>query len=158
MPYNLSRSIDPQEVPMAMRRFRSTVTLARVAALVAALAAAPGVDAEELVREFSGERSAETAEFEVQAPWLIDWWVNTDFPEGMGIEIGLIDGRRGTHVGRVLEARASGNGVRLIQQGGVYRFKVDSTLARWKIKVVQLTRAEAEQYTPRGQEPARDGF
>jgi hypothetical protein len=48
--------------------------------------------------------------------------------------------------------------VRLIEEGGVYRLKVDATLARWKIKVQQLTRAEAELYTPRGEEPAEDRF
>jgi hypothetical protein len=127
-----------------------------IVALLAGLAVAPACGAAELVREFSGERSTETAEFEVQAPWLIDWWVNGDFPEGMGIEVGLIDGRRGTHEGRVLKTRAPGNGVRLMQQGGVYRLKVDATLVRWKIKVQQLTRAEAEQYTPIGEQPAED--
>ena len=29
--------------------------------------------AEELVREFSGSRTTETVEFQVKAPWLIDW-------------------------------------------------------------------------------------
>lgn len=122
-------------------------------ALVAGLVVAPVCTAAELVREFTGERSTETAEFEVQAPWLIDWWVNSDYPEGMGIEIALIDARRGTHEGRVLETKGPGNGVRLIQQGGLYRFKVDATLTRWRIKVEQLSRAEAETYLPRGAEP-----
>jgi hypothetical protein len=129
-----------------------------ILALVASLAAATPCGAAELVREFSGERSTETTEFEVRAPWLIDWWVNSDYPEGMGIEVGLIDARRGTHEGRVMEIRSPGNGVRLIEEGGVYRLKVDATLARWKIKVQQLTRAEAELYTPRGEEPAEDRF
>ena len=124
-----------------------------ILALATGLAAAP-VCAAEPVREFSGERSTETAEFEVRAPWLIDWWVNSDYPEGMGIEIALIDARRGTHEGRVVEIRSPGDGVRLVEQGGTYRFKVDSTLARWKIKVQQLSRAEAELYTPKGAEAA----
>lgn len=125
-------------------------------ALMASLVIAPAGSAAELVREFSGERSTETAEFEVRAPWLIDWWVNSDYPEGMGIEIALIDARRGTHEGRVLEIRSPGNGVRLIEEGGTYRFKVDATLARWRLKVQQLSRAEAEMYTPKGEEPAEN--
>ena len=36
--------------------------------------------AEQLVREFSGSRTMQTAEFEVEAPWLIDWRVNSEFP------------------------------------------------------------------------------
>lgn len=112
-------------------------------ALLAARTAAAG----ELVREFSGDRSTETAEFEVEAPWLIDWWINSDYPQSMGVAIALVDARRGTHEGRVVKTKAPGNGLRLIQQGGVFRFKVDATLARWRLKVEQLTREEAEQYT-----------
>lgn len=123
-------------------------------ALAALLAAAP-VTAAELVREFSGERSMETAEFEVEAPWLIDWWINSDYPEGMGIEIALIDARRGTHEGRVVQTRSRGNGVRLMTEGGTFRFKVDSSYARWNIRVEQLTRAEAELYEPMAEKPRR---
>ena len=35
------------------------------------------VSAEELVREFSGSRTTQTAEFEMKAPWLIDWRGNS---------------------------------------------------------------------------------
>lgn len=124
-------------------------TRSRLLLLVLTLCAFSPVSAAELVREFSGERSTETVEFEVRAPWLIDWWVNSDYPEGMGIEIALIDGRRGTHEGRVVQTKAPGNGVRLMNESGTFRLKIDSTFTRWKIRVEQLTRAEAEQYTPR---------
>ena len=130
-------------------------TLFRLLVLSLALFAAAPALAAELVREFSGERSMETAEFEVQAPWLIDWWVNSDYPEGMGIEIALIDARRGTHEGRVVETKSPGNGVRLINESGTYRFKVDASLTRWNLKVQQLTRAEAELYTPRSGDSGR---
>ena len=121
----------------------------RLLVLLLALSSVIPASAAELVREFRGERSMETAEFEVQAPWLIDWWVNSDYPEGMGIEIALIDARRGTHEGRVVETRSPGNGVRLIDERGTYRFKIDASLTRWNLKVQQLTRAEAESYTPK---------
>jgi hypothetical protein len=123
-------------------------------ALLALFTAVP-LSAAELIREFSGERSMETAEFEVRAPWLIDWWVNSDYPEGMGIEIALIDARRGTHEGRVVQTRSPGNGVRLVNESGTYRFKIDASLTRWNLKVQQLTRAEAEQYKPKGAETDR---
>jgi hypothetical protein len=127
----------------------------RLLVLLLALSSVASVSAAELVREFRGERSMETAEFEVQAPWLIDWWVNSDYPEGMGIEIALIDARRGTHEGRVVETRSPGNGVRLINESGTYRFKIDAALTRWNLKVQQLTRAEAELYTAKGAESGR---
>jgi hypothetical protein len=97
-----------------------------------------GIAAEEVVRKFSGSRSMETAEFEVKAPWLIDWRVNSDFPSSMGIS-----------VGKVFKTKKPGNGVRLMDEGGRYRFKVDATVANWSLKVIQLTPEEAEQYTPK---------
>ena len=117
--------------------------------LLIVLLTAQTASAGELVREFSGDRSAETAEFEVEAPWLIDWWVNSDYPQSMGIGIALVDARRGTHEGRIVKTKAPGNGLRLIDKSGTFRFKVDATVARWRIKVEQLTREEAEQYTPK---------
>jgi len=123
----------------------------RVNRLVLALvwcALTGAVQAGELVRQFSGDRSKETAEFEVKAPWLIDWRVNSDFPNSMGISVVLLNAS-GAYEGLVFKTRAPGNGVRLIQEGGRYSFKVDATVANWSLKVEQLTAAEAEQYTPK---------
>ena len=106
------------------------------------------VQAAELVRQFSGDRSTQTAEFEVEAPWLIDWRVNSDFPSSMGISVVLLNAN-GAYEGLVLKTKAPGNGVRLIEQGGRYSFKVDATVANWTLKVEHLTPAEAELYTPR---------
>jgi hypothetical protein len=106
------------------------------------------VQAAELVRQFSGDRSTETAEFEVEAPWLIDWRVNSDFPQSMGIAVTLINAS-GAYEGLVVKTKAPGNGVRLVPEGGRYSFKVDATVANWTLKVEQLTREEAELYTPK---------
>jgi len=103
----------------------------------------------ELIGKFTGSGSGETAEFEVQAPWLLDWRVNSDYPQMLGIEVSLIDAKFGTHAGYVLKTKYAGNGVRLFDEGGRYRLKVDATLAKWILKVEQLSREEAEQYTPK---------
>lgn len=108
------------------------------------------VQAGELVRQFSGDRSTETAEFEVEAPWLIDWRVNSDYPQSMGIAVALVK-NNGAYEGRVVKTKSPGNGVRLMQEGGRFAFKIDSTVAYWTLKVEQLTPAEAELYTPRNQ-------
>lgn len=102
----------------------------------------------ELVRQFSGDRSTQTVEFEVAAPWLIDWRVNSDFPSSMGVAVILVNAN-GAYEGRVLKTKAPGNGVRLMETGGRYSFKVDATLANWTLKVEQLTPEEAELYTPK---------
>ena len=107
------------------------------------------VKAEELIREFSGSRSTETAEFEVKAPWLIDWRVNSDYPSTMGIAVSLAYGVTGYYAGKVFKTKTPGNGVRLIQESGRFRFKVDAAVADWTLKVIQLTPEEAAQYTPK---------
>ncbi len=104
--------------------------------------------ARELVRQFSGDRSTQTAEFEVEAPWLIDWRVNSDFPNSMGVAVVLLNAS-GAYEGLVFKTKTPGNGVRLIRESGRYSFKVDATVANWVIKVEQLTAAEAELYTPK---------
>ena len=128
-----------------MARFKIIYVIA-----LAALLAAEVVSAGDLVREFRGSRSATTVEFEVRAPWILDWRTATDFPGQMAVEITLVEAGTGTHQGLVLETKWPGNGVRLFDEGGKYQFKVLSNLARWTLKIEQLTRAEAEQYTPKG--------
>lgn len=116
--------------------------------VLGALAPGGSAQAAELVRQFSGDRSTQTVEFEVEAPWLIDWRVNSDFPSSMGISVVLLNAN-GAYEGLVLKTKSPGNGVRLVEQGGRYSFKVDATVAKWTLKVEQLTAAEAELYTPR---------
>ena len=109
---------------------------------------ATSAQAKELVQKFSGSRSIETAEFEVRAPWLLDWWVNGDYPQMFGLEVSLIDASTGQHAGNILKTKRQGSGVRLFDQSGRFRLKIDATMVNWKMKVEQLTREEAEQYTP----------
>jgi hypothetical protein len=39
--------------------------------------------------------------------------------------------------------------VRLFHEGGSYVLKVDSSLASWTLRVIQLTKQEAETYKPK---------
>ncbi|MDH4108865.1 MAG: hypothetical protein OEW35_11125 [Gammaproteobacteria bacterium] len=105
--------------------------------------------AAELVQEFSGTGTATTAEFEVEAPWILDWRVNSDYQNAMAIEISLLDGKTGFLVGRIVQTKRPGNGVRLFKEGGSYRVRVSATLARWTVKVEELTREELELYEPK---------
>jgi hypothetical protein len=114
---------------------------------LALCAAAAVAQAGELVRQFSGDRSTQTAEFEVEAPWLIDWRANSEFPSSMGISVVLLNAN-GAYEGLVLKTKSPGNGVRLFEQGGRYSLKVDATVTNWILKVEELTREEAELYTP----------
>ena len=70
----------------------------------------------DLVREFSGDGAATTAEFEVEAPWILDWRVNSEFQRAMAIEIHLVDSLTGLHRGLILQTKYPGNGVKLFNQ------------------------------------------
>ena len=57
------------------------------------------------------------------------------------LDIALIDSRTGRHVGRVLHTKYRGNGVKLFNDGGRFKLRIDSTLARWELKIIQIKTA-----------------
>lgn len=133
---------------MNKKALKTTLTRLLAACLIA-LVLTPVAQAAETVAEFKGERSIQTAEFEVDSPWILDWRVTGEYAREMAVDVSLIEAGTSAHQGNVLKTKNPGNGVRLFMQSGKYYFRVDSTLASWTLKVEQLTREEAEQYTPR---------
>jgi len=109
------------------------------------------VSAKQTVREFSGTGNTTTATFTVQSPWLLDWRLDGDYDKLIALDIALVDGRTGRHIGRILHTKYKGNGVKLFDEGGTYQLRVSSSLARWRIRIDQITDEEAELYTPRGE-------
>jgi len=110
---------------------------------------APAAHAKELIQQFTGSRSTNTAEFDVRAPWILDWRVTGELGRVTAVDASLIDADTGAYKGEVLRTKNAGNGVRLFNQGGHYYFRVNSTLMNWTLKVIQLTQKEAEEYTPK---------
>ena len=122
---------------------------ARIIAIIFLASMAVSAGASELVREFSGTKSTTTVEFTVEAPWILDWHLNADYESLVALDITLIEARTGRHVGLVKHTKRIGNGVRLFHIDGTYQLRISATLARWRIKIEQLTDAEAELYEPR---------
>lgn len=114
-------------------------------------------DAAELVREFAGSSSQTTTEFEVEAPWILDWRLDGDYDQLVALDVTLVEAGTGRHVGRVLHTKHKGNGIKLFKEGGTYQLRISSTLARWRIRIEQLTPDEAELYVPR-RRPDEGGF
>ena len=125
---------------------KSTLTLATAVAVLLLTATA---SSKTFVREFRGDKNTITAEFRVDGPWLLDWRLDADYEQLVALDIVLIDARTGKHMGRVLYTKYRGNGLKLFEEGGVYQLRISSTLARWRIKIEQITPEEVEQYTPR---------
>lgn len=121
--------------------------------LVLAFVAPQATLAAELIREFKGSRPMQTAEFEVDAPWILDWRVTGSYSREMAVDVSLVESLTNIHQGNVLKAKTTGNGVRLFNQGGRFYFRVDSTLADWTLRVEELTAEEAKLYTPKNDSP-----
>ena len=114
------------------------------------LATAPIANgAEELVTKFEGKDSTITASFSVNGPWLLDWRVNSDYSRFMAIDIILLDAETGLQVGRVKHKKEPDNGLRLFDQGGRYKIRIDASHTRWQVKIIQISKADAELYTPK---------
>jgi len=113
------------------------------------LSAAQSASAEELIVEFNGSGNRTTAEFKVQGPWILDWRINSDYTRMLSFDLDLVDGRSGILKGSVLRTKRLGNGVRLFNESGSFRFRINGSFIDWYLKVKKLTPAEAELYTPR---------
>jgi len=126
----------------------------QLAALTLFATAVAPVTAGELVREFKGSGNTTTAEFSVQSPWILDWRLDSDYEYRIALDIVLIDAVTGQFLGGVKSGTRNNvtyksNGLRLFHTGGRYKLRISSSLARWSIKIEQLTEQEAELYTPR---------
>lgn len=104
--------------------------------------------AEQLVAEFSGDRSKVTDEFNIEGPWLLDWHVSGDYSETTGIEIDLVDAVFLAHMGVVLETRQPGGGTKLFYDSGRFRFRIIATAANWRLRVSKISKTEAERMIP----------
>jgi len=124
---------------------RLTKTVACLAVTIFAVTA----NGEQLVAEFQGTGNKTTTEFTVDAPWILDWRINSDYNKMLSFDLDLVDGKTGVLIGNVKSAKALGNGVSLFTTGGKYRFRINGSFIRWHLKVKELTREEAELYTPR---------
>jgi hypothetical protein len=67
----------------------------------------------------------------------------------MSISVTLIDAKTDSQAGHVLQTMQEGNGLRLMSESGVFRFRIDTKETDWTIKVFQLNREEAKLYTPK---------
>jgi hypothetical protein len=119
--------------------------------IIAALlfSVAPAARAEQLIKEFSGSRSTNTVEFEVQAPWIVDWRVSGELSKAVAVDVSLLRAATGAYEGRVIQTKYAGNGVKLFNESGRFYFRVDATMMNWTLKVIQLTKEEAKLYTPK---------
>lgn len=127
------------------------IHMLRIVVLAALCCFSSLANSKELIEEFKGSASRTTAEFKVKAPWIADWRTTGDYPGSMAVEVNLITSPGGQYVGKIVSTKWIDNGVKLFNESGTYRFQVSSSLLNWTLRVEQLTREEAEGYTPKDQ-------
>ena len=121
----------------------------QIGAALVSLALAATAGAEELVAEFQGTGNQNTVAFEVEAPWILDWRINSDYNKMVSFDLDLVDGTTGMLEGNILRAKALGNGVRMFDSSGKFRLRINASFVRWHLKIKQLTPEEAALYTPK---------
>ena len=126
-----------------------TIRLIRSILLLALCCPGTAVQSQGVVVEFSGSNNTTTREFEVQAPWIMNWRVTGNYTNSVGFELMLLDGKTRMHKGVILRLRRTGNGVKIFDESGIFRFRISSGLANWHLKVEEITEEEAKLYTPR---------
>ena len=126
-----------------------TRTYKGLAAVLLLLLTLTSVNGKQTVREFRGSDNRTTPEFTVEAPWILDWRLDGDYDQLVALDVTLIEATTGRHIGQVVHTKRKGNGVRLFEQGGTFQLRVSASLARWTLKVEELTDDEAALYTPR---------
>lgn len=122
---------------------------ARIALTIVLGFAAQDLAAERLIAQFSGESNRNTGTFEVRAPWIMDWLVSGEAGQYEVVDIALVNANTGVFEGVAVRSKTAGNGVRLFEQSGRFYFRIDASMMNWKIKVIQLSAEEAEQYKPK---------
>lgn len=126
-----------------MKRFLSSFAI-----LVILCCFAGNAFGKELIREFKGTGNKTTMEFEVEAPWIVDWRTHGDYPGQMAVEVSLAS-VTGEYLGKVMMTKYVDDGVKLFDEGGRFVLQVNASLASWTLRVEQLTRQEAETYLPK---------
>ena len=102
--------------------------------------------ASEVVREFRGDRDTTTGSFVVDAPWVIEWRVGSDFPQSARFELWLVDAMTGFNDSRVMLIKSTGSGTKLFSEGGRIRLRVNASYADWYLKIRELSESEAKEY------------
>ncbi len=125
------------------------IRLLQLVALLAFGLAAANAQAQRVVAEYSGNSNTTTTEFEVQAPWILNWRVTGNYTGSLGFELMLLDGKTRMHKGVILRLRRTGNGVKLFNESGTFRFRISAGLANYHLKVEEISEEDAKLYTPK---------
>lgn len=134
---------------MNLKSYVMTIRLFQLAVLLLFCCNNEVAQSQTLVAEFQGSDNTTTTEFEVQGPWILNWRVTGNYTGSVGFELMLLDGKTRMHKGVILRTRRTGNGVKLFNESGTFRFRISAGLANYHLKVEEISEEDAKLYTPR---------
>lgn len=74
----------------------------------------------------------------VKGPWLAEWSTTSEYPQLATIEIRLYDADNDEYLGKLAELKGTGNGVRLFESPGTYRFVIIGKFVDWDIRIYEV--------------------
>lgn len=94
---------------------------------------------------FEGEGNGRTAVFETDGPWMLDWSIRSDVPTLAIFEMRLHEGASGDYIGRLVELRGTGRGLKLFEEGGDYQIAIVAYNVAWELEISELSEEQAAQ-------------
>ena len=101
--------------------------------------------------EFSGEGNGRTKQFSIKGPWLLDWRVESEFPD-LATTTMRLEGTSDEAGGIVAEVTGKGNGLKLFRASGTFYLSVEAQNAKWHVEVSEIT----EEWANRLEQITRD--
>ncbi len=123
---------------------------APIASTAALLIAASAV-AQQPLAKFSGEGNGRTSDFSINGPWLLDWRVESEFPE-IATTTMRLEGSSAEAGGIIAEVTGAGNGLKLFRASGTFYVSVEAQNAKWRIEVSEIS----EEWAKRLEQVTRD--
>ncbi|WP_405227087.1 hypothetical protein [Lentisalinibacter sediminis] len=117
--------------------------LSLVIALLVVVFAVPA-EAENLVKAFTGSGPDTTPRFEVEGPWRVDWEAGSEHPLLSAFYTNLYDAKTSEYLGFITQLRGTGAGSKLIRESGEFRIGISGNDVDWTIRIVELSKDEAE--------------
>lgn len=88
-------------------------------------------DLEPLVARFTGQGAQKTDEFDVKGPWLLDWQVNSEFPDLATTVVRLEEAGTLATVGIVAGFHGVGRGLKVFHDSGTFRIDISGENMEW---------------------------
>ena len=107
---------------------------------------------------FTGDANTDTAAFEMDGPWLLNWsavgkeamscdlkiWANdTSKQVPCNFELRLMDARSGKIIGNIIELVGEGHGYKLFDEPGNYKIQVVSDDINWQLLISPVSEESA---------------